>query len=490
MWRSFERLIISERERLTELLSQCVNDPDLFNSAVLGRAPFWSGQRRMLQSVNDYRITVCYTGHSIGKDYALGCAVPWWLYTRSNSLVIVTGPSQTLLGSVTWKEIRRATEYQAGRSAIPLGMKVSQGVQGSPLRASVKGDWGALGYSTTSVERASGQHNPKLFVIGEEASAIEDHIFDAFDGLNFERLLLVCNPTRATGRVVDLIHRAEKDRQDGVPKHLAVNAIRISSRESPDAMLTKSPRGLADATFIADCERRHGKTSLYVRVHIDAEIPSVDAESLLPVAWLDWAASQKRRVCPPGHPIHATRRIACDLGEGVGRDSSAILVRDDQGILEVRFGSQLGLPEAAGIIWELRTKWDIPDERISYDRVGIGREFHLHLARRGISRAVGYAGAGSPRSADFVNLRTEAAWMLRNRLNVEHIPDHRFPDSHQPVFCIPPGDYWARMRDELKALTYSIVGHKTALMTKEDHAILLGHSPDLSDCLCQSFAFA
>ena len=143
------------RERL-RLLAECHGDPDLFNTAILGRPPFWSGQRRMLQSVNDYRITVCYTGHSVGKDFALGCVIPWWLFTRSNSLVVVTGPSQTLLGSVTWKELRMAVE----NSEFPLGMKVSQGVHGSPLRAVVRGDWGALGYSTTCVERASGQHNP------------------------------------------------------------------------------------------------------------------------------------------------------------------------------------------------------------------------------------------------------------------------------------------------------------------------------------------
>lgn len=442
----------------------------------------------MLQSVNDYRITVCYTGHSVGKDFALGTCVPWWLFTRANSQVIVTGPSQTLIGSVTWKEIRRATEWSRDKNSFPLGMRVSQGVQGSPMRATVKGDWGALGYSTTSVERASGQHNRKLLVIGEEASAIEDAIYDAIDGLKFARLLLVGNPTRASGRFVDLIHQADKDRHDRVPKHKAVNAIRISSRESPHARLEESPWGMADRTFIEDTERRHGKTSLYVRVHIDAEIPPVDAESLLPEAWLDWAASQPRRAVPPGHPIESTRRISCDLGEGVGRDSSAIIVRDSGGILEVVFGAQLGLPEAAHRIWELRTKWGVPDERITYDRVGIGREFHLFLARRGIARAVGYAGAASPRSSDFVNLRTEAAWMLRNRLNTEHIPDHRHLDGYQQPFSIPPGNYWGRMRDELKALTYSLVGRQTALLTKEDWAKAVGHSPDLADALIQSFS--
>jgi hypothetical protein len=478
--------VTTDAERLTDLLAACHSDPDLFNTAILGRAPLWSGQRRIAQSVHDYRITVAYTGNSIGKDYVLGMVVPWWLYTRADSLVIVTGPSQTVLGSVTWKEVRKAVE----KSKIPLGMKVSAGIHGSPLRASVRGDWGALGYSTTSVERASGQHNRRLLVIGEEASGISDEIYDAIDSLKYVRLLLVGNPIRSTGRFVDLIHQAARDAKEGIPRHRAVNAIRISSRESPHAHLEESPVGMADRTFIQDCERRHGALSLWVKVHIDAEIPSVDAESLIPEAWLDWAASQQRRVLPPGHPVHATRRIACDLGEGVGRDSSAILVRDDLGIIEVIYGAQLGLPEAAHAISELRIKHNVAEERISYDKVGIGREFHLYLARRGISKAVGYAGESSPRSSDFTNLRTEAAWLLRNRLNPDHIPDHRSPESVQTAFHIPPGNYWARMRDELKILTYSLVGRQTKLMLKKDWATALGHSPDLADCLLQSFAFA
>lgn len=436
--------------------------------------------------MHDYRITVAYTGNAIGKDYVVGGIVPWWLFTRKFSQVIVTGPSQTVLGSVTWKEIRRACQ----NSKFPLGMKVSQGVHGSPLRAAVQGDWGALGYSTTNVERASGQHNRKLLVIAEEASGILDEIYDAIDSLKFYRLLLIGNPIRSLGRMVDLIHQADKDRRDKVPKHKAVNAIRISSRESPHADLDESPVGMADKTFISDMERRHGKTSLWVRVHIDAEIPSVDAESLIPEAWLDWAAAQKRRVQAVGHPLEKTRRIACDLGEGVGRDSSAILVRDDLGILEVVYGNSLGLPEAAQVIDRLRKAWGVPDERISYDRVGVGRSFHLYLMRVGIKNAVGYAGAASPSSPDFTNLRSEAGWQLRNRLNVEHIPDYRNLDQHQPCFVIPPGPWWARMRDELKALTYHLAGAQTQLLTKEDWAKVLGHSPDLADALIQSFAFS
>lgn len=473
------------RERLTELLAECHDDPDLFNSAILGRPPYWSRQREIAQSVVDHRISVAYTGNAIGKDYLVGGLLPWWLLTRHQSLVIVTGPSQNLLGSVTWKETRRAIDG----ARLPLGLTASQGIRCSPLRLRVKGDWGALGYSTTSIERASGQHNRRLLVIVEEASGVEDEIYDALDSLKYVRLLLIGNPVRSTGRFISLIAQAARDRRDGLPPSRAVNAIRVSSRESPDAGLEQSPRGLADRTWIEDCERRYGKDSLWVKSHIDALVPSVSADTLIPEGWLDWAASQPPRLAlPANHPIHQTRRIACDLGEGVGRDSSAIVVRDDWGVLEVVHGSALGLPEAAHHMAALARKWDVPQERMSYDKVGVGRDFPLHLGRLGVTRAVPYAGAAGPRSNEFTNLRSEAAWKLRQRLDPEGSDDHRHGRG-RPAFAIPPGPHWARLREELGKLTYHLVGHKTALLAKDDWKIVLGHSPDLADALIQSFAF-
>lgn len=134
-------------------------------------------------------------------------------------------------------------------------------------------------------------------------------------------------------------------------------------------------------------------------------------------------------------------------------------------------------------------QYHVAQERISYDKVGVGRDFHLHLARLGINREIGYAGAASPLSADFVNLRSEAAWKLRQRLDPDGAADHRIPGATRPFFCVPPGPYWHRLREELKTLTYSLKGGKTALLAKDEHQIVLGHSPDLSDALIQSFAF-
>jgi len=473
-----------------------------FNQRVLKRLPFDPNpttrqyQREVCQSVLDYRVTVVFSGNSTGKDYLLGCLIPWWGFTRPNSLTMVTGVSQTLLGSVTFKEVRRAI---SGSPVLrQLGVKMSQGVKASPQLVEFGPGWHVLGFSTTNVERASGQHSPELFAVINEGSGVDDHIYDAVDSWVYKRLLVFGNPIRADGRFIELIRQAEADRRDGVPKHLAVNAIQIPSTDSPHAHLDHSPFGLADRTWLESMYRQYGPDSLWVRSHIKAEVPVVSSDALLPEAWLDWAACDEngQRVRPLAHPVTATRRISCDLGEGVGRDSSCVLVRDEWGILDVVFGSALGLPEAADLIYQKALAWNVPPNRITYDRAGIGRDFPLHLRRNfgDVARQIqGYAGAGSPQSKDFANLRTEAAWRLRQRLepgaDLHGSSVDRFALRLKVPFGIPRGPYWPRLREELKTLSYSMAGRKIKLLPKADHAILLGHSPDIGDALMQSFAF-
>jgi hypothetical protein len=423
----------------------------------------------------------------LGKDYLFARLILWWLYTRRDSLVIVTGPTQNQIGSIVWKEVRRAIR----RAPIRFAASITAAVQASPQQVVIAGGWQALGFSTKSVERASGQHAGELLVLVIEGSGVEPEIWEAIDSLGAQRMAINGNPIRADGRMVELIRQAEKDKVDRIDPELAVNAIKIPSTDSPHANMDHSPVGLADKTWLEKMWRRYGKNSLWCRSHINADIPEVSSERLIPDAWLDWAASRPARLATPvSHPINGTRRISCDLGEGVGRDSSAIIVRDDWGVLEVIWGASLGLPEAADRIKQMRDKWSVPDERISYDKVGIGRDFYLHLSRRGITGAVGYAGAAAPQSGDFTNLRSEAAFKLRQRLDPLGADDHRQPHKVRPDFIIPPGPYWQRMRAEFQPLTYSLaMKGKTALLAKDKWAEALGHSPDLADALIQSFAF-
>ncbi len=479
---------------MVEDLEATINDPNLFNELFIADGnSFWRRQVEMCFSVVKYRTTVVYSGNMIGKDFWIGRLVWWWLYTRPDSLVIITAPTQRTLGSVTWKEIRRARPKLASA-------QFSRGITTSPMRVSCGDGWQALGFSTTNVERASGQHNPRLLAIVDEASGIEPEAWDAIDSWGYERLVAIGNPIRAEGKFVDLIRQADRDRADNIPSRLAVNAIRIPSTESPHANLEKSPWGIADRTWLDSMRRIHG-AGLWWGSHVEARIPDVDAEQLIDPKWLEYHREQKRPPAPPNHPINTTRRIACDLAEGVGRDSTCVIVLDDWGLLEVVLSNDAGLPEAAVTIARLSKQWNVPHERITYDKLGIGRNFPNHLARYGITTAVPYAGEGRPQDpSSYTNLRSEAGFKLRNRLDLRHpilMPARPSPPGFDPsprapslapqmpfYFC--PGDYFARLVDELRPLTYSLVGRKSKLLPKDDWATILGHSPDVADALIQS----
>lgn len=488
------------QDEIVDALIECENDPVLFNDLFLDGKPFWEGQERVARSVVDYRTTVVYSGNMLGKDFLFARLALWWLCTRPDSLVFVTGPTQQQIGSIVWKEIRRAVVRndadQILGACLPFDPHVTASVQASPQQVNLGGGWQALGFSTKSVERASGQHAGELLVLVIEGSGVEQEVWDAIESLGYDRLAVNGNPIRADGVFVDLIRQADKDKQDGIPPEKAVNAIRIRSTESPHAHLDKSPVGLADKTWIEAAARRYGKKSLWYLSHVEAEIPVASSDILIQGSWLDHLCGIKRTAVGPNHPIHLTRRISCDLGEGVGRDSSCVLVRDDWGILEADWGNAMGLSEAAAKYAEFVRKWNIPPGNMSYDKLGIGKNWPNHLAKHGLfdpAKGIAprpYVGSGRPIDVHgFTNLRGESAWRMRERLDPLHIPDTRLPHKGQVEFTFAPGSYLPRLREEIKPLTYECYGTAIKLLDKEEWSEILGHSPDVCDTLIQSFSW-
>ncbi len=471
-------------DRLTRLLRQTKDDPARFMGSILGATPWWR-QVEWGESVVNHRDTIIYSGNAIGKDWWVGRLIWWWVCTRPQALVIVIGPGQRTLGSVTWKEVRQAVQHSPFRNLLPA--RISQAIGATP-QFLLLGDRAALAYPATTIERASGQHAANLLVIAEEASGLEPDAWEAIDGLKYQKLIAIGNPLRAEGGFVDRIRQAEADQRDGIPPAQRVHAIRTPSTDSPDAALDVSPRGMADRTWLTAMQRQYGERSLWYASHVLALVPTVSEDRLIPDSWLDYAATTPRlgRVDDPR--LAAGRRLGCDLGEGVGRDSTSIIVRDALGILEVFDSPTTGLAEAAEMVRRLAKKWQVPTNQCSYDKLGIGKNFSNHLYRVGIGDARPYAGSGSCRAAHFTNLRTESAWSLRNRLDPDWHPDPRKPQP-QPSFSIPPGAWWGRLREDLAALTYDLVGNKTRLIDKDALKDKLGRSPDLGDALIQTFSY-
>ena len=146
----------SVKGRLLQHLLRSKNDPSYFNDVILQRGPMWSAQKEWSEAVVAYRQVCIESGNMTGKGWWIAGLILWYLWTRRESLVYVTGPGQTSLGAVLWKEVRRAVEGSRFWRAGLLPAVVSPGIKASPATVVVRPGWQALGFSTTSVERASG----------------------------------------------------------------------------------------------------------------------------------------------------------------------------------------------------------------------------------------------------------------------------------------------------------------------------------------------
>jgi len=305
-------------DQLTDLLADCFDDPDMFNSAILQRPDFWPGQVEWCNAVVEHKATAIETGNMLGKDYWVAGIVLWWLWTRPNSLVFVTGPGQTSIGSVTWKEIRRAVDGCPFWPSI-LPAKISGGIKTSPHIVEIAPGHQALGFSTTTIERMSGQHAGDLLVVVGESSGVEAEVWEALDSLGATKIVAIGNPLKAEGGFVDLCNEAESDKVRCVPASEATYHINMPSTMSPHAEWDKSPVGLADRPWLDAMERKYGKDSLWFRCHVLAIRPSLVNEQLIPDADLDRCitddtANVVSRLRADGKG--GRRRLGCDVGEG------------------------------------------------------------------------------------------------------------------------------------------------------------------------------
>ncbi len=433
----------------------------------------------------DHRIVAVETGNMLGKGFLIGGLVPWFLWTRKHSLVYICGAGQTQIGSVLFKEIRRAVQNCPFWKAGLLPMTISPGIKSSPATATIRPGWGALGFSTSTIERASGHHARHMLVIVDEASGVPDESWQAIDSLGFSKMLVAGNPIRSDGKFAALCDLGDRDALEQRPPHLACRHFNVPSTASPHADLDRSPWGMADKTWLESVAREPGKNSPWYRSHVQAIRPKLSHETLIEPQWLDLAlgpetaaaASLLRGGAPTGTVV-----LGCDVGEGVGKAQSVIVVRDEVGVLEI-FASQFESKiQTADMICGLAHKYRVPVEGIVFDGSGnTGRDIMKALERRYPFGLIPYFGS-KPGGKFYVNARTACAAALARRLD----PETDRGVTRKP-FHIPNGPHVQALFKELGELRYRLKAEKSELETKQDLMLRLDRSPDFADAMCMTF---
>lgn len=237
-----------------ELRKKILEEPDWVYPALLNMHP-WSKQWEVIRSVRENKRTAVRSCHGSGKT-AVASAVVLEFMLQGPCRVITTAPTWSQVEQLLWREI--AMRHHNIQPAFGKLFKT---------QLEVAPDWFAIGLSTDTPERFQGHHAPRMLLVVDEASGVDDSIFEASEGfLTAEgaRVLLIGNPTRTTGT----FYRAFKPDSGW-------NRIHISAYDTPnftgEEVHQDAARALVTPEWAADAAQQWGIDSPAYKIRVLGE---------------------------------------------------------------------------------------------------------------------------------------------------------------------------------------------------------------------------
>lgn len=265
-------------------------------------------QDKLLHALPDnLRITI-RSGHGVGKSTIIAIIILWFLVTHYPCKIPCTAPSSTQLRDVLWAEIAKWKDKMIPALANQIEMNSEQ-VWVKGLRAT------SVAMARTArkerPEAFQGIHSKNVLFLVDEASGIDEKIFEAGEGaLSTEgaRLILIGNPTRTSGTFYRSHHQ---DRHNFFCMHVScVEAPHVSRK------------------FIEEMKRKYGEYSDIYRYRVLGEFPKGSLQSVISLEYLESAVNREVETNPADDIIWGV-----DVARQ-GKDRSALSKRQGNRKLE------------------------------------------------------------------------------------------------------------------------------------------------------------
>jgi hypothetical protein len=242
-------------------------DPVAFCREVLRFEP-WSKQREILEAVRDHDRVAVRACNASGKTAGASAVVLWSLAGGPGSVVITTAPTERQVKKLLWREVAR--RHRAARGFF-------HGATLTDTELYLAPDWFATGLSTDDTGSFQGWHGARTLVIVDEASGVDERIFEAIEGVlagGHAKLLLISNPLRTSGQ----FYRAFTSERD------LWHRITISAHDTPAFTREKVPREvgrrLVSRRWVGQAEKKWGPGSPLYAVRVLGEFPSTSDDTV------------------------------------------------------------------------------------------------------------------------------------------------------------------------------------------------------------------
>lgn len=433
----------------SEIITKLALDPVLFVESMLDCKPeAW--QKEVLESLlSDDKIAI-KSGHGTGKTALLSWIILWWLCTKIPTKIACTANSAHQLNDVLWSEIskwhrnlpdgfRNLFEFKSDKINL-VGVKDSFAVARTARRE--------------QPEALQGFHSPNMLFIADEASGIDNIIFEVAEGslsTKGAKVILTGNPTRSSGYFYDCFHTM---------KH-RWKTFTVSCHDSQ----------YVNPSFIADMAKKYGEDSNVFRIRVLGEFPESNDDAIIPLHLISEATT--RDIDPSTDDVIWGLDVARH-----GNDRTALAKRQGNTLLEkIKTWKNKDLMETVGIVvseYEALPYSKRPTE-ILIDSIGLGAGVADRLQEMNLNcqiTAVNVAELPSMQDK-YMRLRDELWFLVREWFESR---DVKIIDDEELIA-------------ELTTPSFSFMSNGKIKVESKEQMKKKGHnSPDLADALCLTFA--
>jgi phage terminase large subunit len=458
------------------------DSPYKFAREILG-VDLWDKQIEILNAIRDYsRVAVC-GGRKVGKDFVLAVMALWYYCTFDEANVVITATTSRQIDDILWKQIRMLV-VRSGR-CVECKKVDPQGPTPCPHSHVIDGEMGELartglkhrssfrsitGFTANEAEAVSGISGRNLFYIFDEASGIEDFIYEAVKGnlaaAGNTKMALISNPTDNTGE----FFRAFHDR-----RHL-YKTIEVSSLDSPNVITGEDLwPGLASRAWVELMKEDWGEDSRDFIVHVLGRFATLEEEKIISIDRLKASNLLWSQMADPeDNRLH----IGLDpAGPGLQGDETGFAIRRGRKVLAVH--SERGLTEEAILVRLLMyaAEFKMPGDMIPV--IIVDRDGNIGASMYGLLRQQADA---SPSPFKVIGVRgSEKAF--RDPKIYDHVRDELWVSLGKWIRdggALPPDGKLSKELNCPKFYQSKQTG-RMKVTSKDDMRKLLGHSPDKAD---------
>lgn len=383
-------------------------------------------------------------GRGIGKSSIMAVILLWFLMNHKDAQIPCTAPSAQHMYDVLWKEVAK------WHSKLPKNFRDKIEVESSYIRVKESPlTWYARA-ATARKERPealSGVHSDNVMLMGDEASAIADEVFDVGVGSLTNKnalMLLISNYTRTSG----YFHNSQEN------SHGEFEVLCFSAIDSP----------VVDPESV-ERQRRNGEDSTEYRVNVLGLSPKsgVEIKGYIPLL-------KKEDLRFTGMNELVQPIVMGVDPSGQGRNKTAIVLRDPFRAVKVGLWLDLKPKQIAERVCDIAELYKILPENIILDSFGVGANvIQEFMVMKKFVQGV-LVGDPATESRRFVNIKAEMGWRLRDWI----IQGGELVGSY---------DDWK----ELLGISYYSETSKIKIMGKKAMAEVGLLSPDLYDALALTF---